>query len=57
MNKRDFVSNQLNKILVRLLFDEYTGIKKVIESQKNDEDPKIRKKAKNQLKKIQRVLS
>jgi zinc finger protein len=31
-------------------------IKKVIEVQRDDEDPAIRKKAKNQLKKIQRVL-
>ena len=31
-------------------------IKKVIEGQKDDDDPKIRKKAKNQLKKIQRVI-
>ena len=31
-------------------------IKKVIESQKDDEDSSIRKKAKNQLKKIQRVI-
>ena len=31
-------------------------IKKVIESLKEDEDPAIRKKAKNQMKKIQRVL-
>jgi zinc finger protein len=31
-------------------------IKKVIESQKDDDDKAIRKKAKNQLKKIQRVL-
>jgi zinc finger protein len=31
-------------------------IKKVIEAKKDDEDPKVRKKAKNQVKKIQRVL-
>jgi len=31
-------------------------IKKVIEDQKNDEDPAVAKKAKNHLKKIQRVL-
>jgi zinc finger protein len=31
-------------------------IKKIIEDQKDDEDPAIRTKAKNQLKKIQRVL-
>ncbi|MCM2324845.1 MAG: ZPR1 zinc finger domain-containing protein [Candidatus Woesearchaeota archaeon] len=31
-------------------------IKKVIEDQKDDEDPQVRTKAKNQLKKIQRVL-
>jgi len=31
-------------------------VKKVIESKRDDEDPSIRKKAKNQLKKIQRVL-
>jgi zinc finger protein len=31
-------------------------VKKVIDSQKDDEDPDVRKKAKNQLKKLQRVL-
>lgn len=31
-------------------------VKKVIEGQRDDENPKVRKKAKNQLKKIQRVL-
>lgn len=31
-------------------------VKKVIEDQKDDEDPSVRKKAKNQLKKIQRAL-
>lgn len=31
-------------------------VKKVIEDQKDDEDPAVRTKAKNQLKKIQRVL-
>ena len=31
-------------------------VKKVIEAQRNDEDANIRKKAKNQLKKIQRVI-
>lgn len=31
-------------------------VKKVIEEQKDDEDPAVQKKAKNQLKKIQRVL-
>ena len=33
-----------------------TRIKKVIESQKDDDDPSVRKKVKNQLKKLQRVL-
>lgn len=31
-------------------------VKKILETQRDDEDPSIRKKAKNQLKKIQRVL-
>ena len=52
----DITPGPISNVYVTNVEGILNRIKKVIETKKDDEDPAIRKKAKNQLKKIQRVI-